>query len=304
MRLGAGQLAALAAVCREGSFDQAALVLGVTPSAISQRVKQLEEQLGAVLVIRASPCVPTAVGEALFRHAVHVELLERDLLREIDVTPREDAQSPVGLAIAVNADSLATWVLAALRSVAIDRHVRIEISVDDQDFTAQWLQSGRVLGVVTTAERAIQGCRVEPLGVMRYVATARPSFVRRWLGRGFTRAAAVDAPSLAYDRRDKMCGQFVVERFGGETPELHAHLLPSPHAYLEACLSGLGWGMNPDSLITRALQRGRLVDLAPGCTLDVPLYWQSWAIASRSIESLGAALVSGARAALARRRGR
>jgi LysR family transcriptional regulator (chromosome initiation inhibitor) len=291
MNLGAGQLSALAAVCREGSFERAAAVLHVTPSAISQRIKQLEEQVGAILVVRASPCVPTPIGEAVYRHALQVELLERDVLRAVDPDADVLGQAPMRLSIAVNADSLATWLVPALQSVASRHHLVVDVTVDDQDHTTQWLRSGRVMGAVTSQGRPVQGCRLRPLGIMRYVATATGKFVRRWFPDGFERDAAERVPCVAYNRKDRMCGQFVAQHFGGDAPELSAHSLPSPHAYLEACLCGLGWGMNPRMLVDSLLRRRRLVDLCPGHGIDVPLYWQQWAVATGSVDALGDALV-------------
>ena len=58
-------LEALATVLHEGSFERAARRLHVTPSAVSQRVKQLEERLGQVLVQRGSPCTGTEAGQRL-----------------------------------------------------------------------------------------------------------------------------------------------------------------------------------------------------------------------------------------------
>ncbi|WP_176328162.1 LysR family transcriptional regulator, partial [Burkholderia vietnamiensis] len=52
-------LEALAAVIRHGSFERAARDLNVSPSAVSQRVKLLEERVGSVLVKRGQPCVAT-----------------------------------------------------------------------------------------------------------------------------------------------------------------------------------------------------------------------------------------------------
>ena len=48
-RLGTDQLAALAAVIEFGSFDAAAERLHVTPSAVSQRIKALEQRVGSGL---------------------------------------------------------------------------------------------------------------------------------------------------------------------------------------------------------------------------------------------------------------
>ena len=69
-------LDALAAVVRHGSFDRAAGELNVTPSAVSQRVKLLEERVGSVLVKRGQPCVATTSGALLCRHTERVQLLE------------------------------------------------------------------------------------------------------------------------------------------------------------------------------------------------------------------------------------
>ena len=48
-------LFALSTVVREGSFERAARALNVTPSAISQRIRLLEERVGCALVVRAQP---------------------------------------------------------------------------------------------------------------------------------------------------------------------------------------------------------------------------------------------------------
>src|SRR5438445_13687512 len=72
-------LAAVAAVVREGSFERAARALNVTPSAISQRVKQLEDRLGGVLTVRGQPCTATEMGRLICRHVEQVGMLEHKL---------------------------------------------------------------------------------------------------------------------------------------------------------------------------------------------------------------------------------
>ncbi len=71
-----GSLAAVAAVVREGSFDRAAIALGVTASAVSQRVRALEERLGSVLIVRGQPCTATSAGARICAHVERVRLLE------------------------------------------------------------------------------------------------------------------------------------------------------------------------------------------------------------------------------------
>lgn len=298
MHLSTAQLAALAAVLREGSFEGAARALHVTSPAISQRIKQLEAEVGTVLVVRGSPCVATAAGAAVHRHALQVELLERDLLQAVAPDPEQGAQAPLSLAIAVNADSLATWLIPALERFCAETHARIDVSVEDQEHTPQLLRAGKVLGVVTSSARAVQGCAVHPLGVMRYQATASPRFIRRWLPEGVSAKAMRDLPCLAYNRRDSLCAQFLAKQLRAKSVDLLPHFLPSPEAYVDATLRGLGWGMNPALLVAPHLRRRRLVDLFPGQGIDVPLYWQQWSIASRTIAQLGAALREGASASL------
>src|SRR6185295_18003764 len=167
MNLDYAQLAALVAVIREGTFDAAAQALHVTPSAISQRIKQLEERVGGILVVRGAPCGPTTIGEVLYRHGLQIELLEKDLHRSIVPSAGPRIQSSAPISVAANADSLATWLVPALAQFAAETGLNVEVVVDDQDHTAGWLRSGRVLGAVTAEATAVQGCRVQPLGVMR-----------------------------------------------------------------------------------------------------------------------------------------
>ena len=296
MQLTTGSLAALAAVIREGSFERAAAILAVTPSAVSQRIKQLEQQVGAILVVRSSPCEPTPVGRAVYRHALQVELLERDLLAT--VAPDDESDAPMHLAIAVNADSLATWLMPALKTFATRTGARVDVVLDDEEHTTHWLRSGRVLGAITSQRRVVQGCRLEPLGVMRYLANASPRFIRRWLPDGPTPEALSEAPSLAYNRKDHACEQFLDDELGYPDARLSPHYLPSPHAYLDACRGGVGWGMNPEPLAAPLLRQQRLVDLAPGCWIDVPLYWQQWSLSSARLDHLATELSEQARAEL------
>jgi LysR family transcriptional regulator (chromosome initiation inhibitor) len=286
------QLSALVAVIREGSFDRAASVLYVTPSAVSQRIKQLEEHVGGVVIARGTPCTATQLGETVYRHALQVELLETDLLGSIVPSKAESAKRATPMTVAVNADSLATWLIPALARFVDLTGLRIEIVVDDQDHTAEWLRTGRVLGAVTAEARPVLGCRVQPLGVMRYRATASPTFARRWFADGVTAKTLRLAPALIFNRRDELQERFVRRVLGGRAGQLRAHLLPSPTAFVEASLLGLGWGMNPEHLAEAHLKSKRLIDLVAGKWLDVPLYWQQWSLASYSLDTLASAMIA------------
>jgi len=284
------QLSALVAVVREGSFERAARTLHVTPSAVSQRIRQLEERVGQTVLVRGTPCTTTGVGQSIYRHALQVELLEKELLGAVTPATAESAKHATPMTVAANADSLATWLVPALADFVERTGLRIEIVLDDQDHTAEWLRSGRVLGAVTAEARPVRGCRVQPLGTMRYLATASPTFAARWFPDGVTAQTLRRAPVLGFNRKDQLQERFVRRVMGGRAGELRAHLVPSPNAFVESSLLGLGWGMNPEPLASAHLKSKRLVDLAPRKWLDVPLFWQQWALVSDSLNKLAAAL--------------
>ena len=267
-------LAALAAVAREGSFERAARLLHITPSAVSQRLRLLEERVGAALIVRGRPCIATEVGARLCRHAELISVLEAELHRELPTLPRESLGSRyANLRIAVNADSLGTWFIGAIRDFADHHDTLLSLTLDDEEHTAEWLRRGHVLGAVTSLRAPVQGCRSRRLGALRYVATASTQFVERWFPEGVSAAALARAPSLMFDRNDRLQEQWVHRRVHRDV-RLPAHRLPSTGAFLDASLAGLGWGMNPLALVRAHLQSGALVELVEGTPLDVALYWQ------------------------------
>ena len=289
-------LEALAAVVREGSFERAARVLHVTPSAVSQRVKLLEERLGQVLVVRSQPCRPTATGAVLCGHAEQVALLEHELRTRLPEAGTAPGPRPV-LRLAANADSVATWLMRGLAAFASRHAVLFDLAVDDETHTAELLRSGSVLGAVTSQAEPVQGCRSTRLGTLRYLATCSPDFHRRHFASGVTAATLAGAPCLRFDTKDALQRTFL-RRLTRAHLEPPTHWVPSPHGFVAACCEGMGWGMNPEPLIREELRAGRLVELAPGRHLDVVLYWQQVRLASPLAEELARALQAAARASL------
>ena len=291
-------LAAVAAVAREGSFERAARVLNVTPSAVSQRVRLLEERIGAALIVRGQPCKTTEIGARLCRHAELVSALEAELRRELPALPQEPADAlHASLRIAVNADSLGTWFVEAMADFGREDATLLSLTLDDEDHTAQWLRRGHVLAAVTSLRAPVQGFRSRRLGALRYVATASPAFVRRWFAEGVTAAALSRAPSLVFDRYDRLQNIWVRRHLRREV-HLPAHRLPSTRAFLDAALAGVGWGMNPWALARPHLHSGALVELIPGTPLDVPLQWQVTRLQVPVLERLTRSVARAAAAAL------
>ena len=285
-RLGADQLAALAAVVEFGSFDAAAERLHVTPSAVSQRIKALEQRVGQVLVVREKPCKATAAGIPLVRLAAQTALLESEAL---DALGRRSDAERLRVAIAVNADSMATWFTAVFSRLD---DVLFDIRIEDQDHSARLLRDGTVMGAVTTERASVPGCRVESLGVMRYVPVASPAYVERSLRNGFTAEAAILAPSLAWNRDDAL-QDMLLRKIFRRAISRQVHFVPTAEGFGAAVRAGVGWGMFPEQLAAPALDDGSFVRAAD-VHLDVPLYWQCWKLDSAVVQAVTAAVRSSA----------
>jgi LysR family transcriptional regulator (chromosome initiation inhibitor) len=277
VKIDSQHLAALAAVIEQGSFDAAAERLHVTPSAVSQRIKALEQRVGQVLVRREKPCTATAAGVPLLRLAAQTGLLEAEALAEMgggeDAVPR--------IALAVNADSMSTWFTGVFESL---EDVLFDIRIEDQDHSARLLREGVVMGAVTTERAPVTGCRVQSLGVMRYVPVASTAYVKRYLSDGFTAHAAAEAPSLAWNRDDALQNQLLRKVFRRDVRRPQ-HFIPTAEGFGAAVRAGLGWGMFPDRLAAAHIKDGSFVRIADA-HLDVPLFWQCWKLESPVVDRI------------------
>jgi len=281
----------LAVVVDEGTIDAAARRLHVTPSAVSQRVKALEERVGNVVLVRSKPARATAAGAAIVRFARQLALLEHDAFSEMESA--HGARMTV--ALAVNADSLATWFLAPLARLAQRHPLVFDLHRDDQDFTAGLLESGTVLGAVTSRDRAVAGCRVVPLGTMRYEAVATPQYCATWLPDGATADALAHAPLVDFDRRDDL--QSLWLRRQGVDAAPPRHYVPASNDFARAVRMGMGWGLLPGLQSSVHVESGALVRLG-GEPVDVPLYWQQWNLRSPLLELIAAEVVAEGRRVL------
>ncbi len=266
----------LAALADAGHFDGAAERLAITQSAVSQRLRALEAQAGRLLVVRSRPLRLTEAGKLLLRHARQWQAMRADLVRELGADAVDER-----LPIAVNADSLATWVLPALDALVRDG-LPLELLVDDQEFTHDALREGAVLGCVSTVARPLRGCRIVPLGVMRYGAFASPGFIERHLGISGRDAVDVDGtvalrlPFVVFDRRDRIQHRWAEQAYGVRAPRLIERFVPSSEAYVQATRLGWGIGVLPAQQSQGPLEAGELVALRPQATVEVALYWHQW----------------------------
>lgn len=295
-------LECLAAIIEEGGFDRAAQRLHITQSAVSQRLRALEAQVGTVLVVRTRPLRPTAAGNLLLKHTRQLRLLRADVEREL----RELAPSSTGagrdeerISMAVNADSIATWALPAMNALA-RQGLPLELITDDQDFTHEWLREGQVMGCITTVRQPLRGCRMVPLGAMKYVAVGEAAYVRERLPQGLTAHNFRDQSFVAFNRKDDMQAEFVGRAFGLKRVTVHQLFVPSSEGQVRAVLAGWGLSVVPELLVRELVAQGRLVNVAPQAAVAVQLYWHCWNLQSGVLDQLSAALEGAAAVTLDR----
>ncbi|QES51677.1 ArgP/LysG family DNA-binding transcriptional regulator [Streptomyces venezuelae] len=301
------QVRTLLAVVDEGTFDAAAAALHVTPSAVSQRVKALEQRTGRVLLMRTKPVRPTESGQVVVRFARQLARLERDTRAELGIG---DGQGPARVPIAVNADSLATWFLPALTRVPQDPPICFELHREDESRTTLLLREGQVMAAVTSSPDPVAGCSVRRLGLARYLAVASPEFAARHLSGPLERDLRT-APVIVFDRSDDLQAAFVRALPGngpgtgaGTGPGTGAdigpvrHRVPTSEGFRDAVTAGLGWGLVPEPQALPGLRSGALTALAPDRPLDVALYWQQWKLHSPALSAVAGAVVAAAAGAL------
>jgi LysR family transcriptional regulator, chromosome initiation inhibitor len=290
MEFDLAQLRALNAAVSEGTFEAAARTLQITPSAVSQRLRALEVAAGRVLLVRTKPIRVTPSGAVVLQMARQVELLAADTALDLG------ASGPgFALPLAVNADSMATWVLPALAPLA--GSIGFDLHREDEDHTSELLREGSVMAAITTQAQPVPGCRAIRLGAMRYRPMATASFISRWFPDGVTAAALARAPVVVFDRNDDIQHRYLRRRIG-RSVEPPVHYISASADFRDGIQLGFGWGMLPD-LQSEDLERsGAVVELDPKGAIDVVLHWQQWRLRSTTLDRVAEAVVAAARAGL------
>lgn len=265
-------LSALAAVVEQGGFERAAQLLGLSQSAVSQRIKLLEARVGQPVLVRALPPAPTEIGRRLLNHVQQVRLLERDLQGQVPAL--DDGGLPERLRIALNADSLATWWARALGDFCAEHRLLLDLVVEDQDVGLKRMRAGEVAACVCAAERPVAGARSLPLGAMRYRALASPAFIKRHFPQGVQPARLARVPAIVFGPDDLLQHRYLAQ-LGVEGGFAH-HLCPSSEGFVRLTEAGFGWGLVPELQVQCELASGALIEIIPDLPLDVPLYWHHW----------------------------
>ena len=287
-------LEALATVIETGGFERAGLELGLSQSAVSQRIKLLEARLGQPVLVRHPVVRATPAGQRLLNHVQQVQLLERDLHHTIPELTSERSR----LRIALNADSLATWWADAIGQFCRDEGLLLDLVIEDQDIGLRRMREGDVAACLCASDQPVAGARCLALGRMTYRALARPDYLQQYFPDGPTLAAFRQAPVIVFGPDDQLQHRFLAQcGYHGRFPY---HLCPSSEGFVKLALAGMGYGMLPEHQGQEWVERGELADLSPGNGIDVDLYWHYWRHGGGFMERLTNTLAKRATALLNR----
>lgn len=281
-------LEALGSVLEHGGFEKAAKSLFISQSAVSQRVKQLEESIGQVLIVRSSPPKATPAGRQLLKYYKQVKCLEEDVLSQLGIASKERYSI---LTIGVNADSLSTWFFDIVDGFFKKNNVLFNIVVDDQEETQKLLKDGDVVGCISASNAIVQGCSCSYLGAMQYKFAANPAFCKKWFGAGVNYSTAAEAPIVNFNAKDTIHRQLFKNIFQNTPCEFNSHYVPSPEQLLRAVVCGLGYGAVPTIQADSYFSSGELIDIFPGVYVDINLYWHYWNIDLRFLKKFTNSLV-------------
>lgn len=263
-------LQALASVVENGGFERAGEALGLTQSAISQRIKSLEVRLGQPLLSRHPDLKATPAGQKLLTHFQQVQLLERDLRKTIPTLTEESSR----LRIAINADSVATWWATAVGEFCRREGLLLDLVIEDQDVGLKRMREGDVAACLCSSSQPVAGARAVPITRVSYWALATPAYADHYFPEGLTASALESAPAIIFGPNDQLQHRFLAScDFHGSFP---FHLCPSSEGFVKMALAGIGYGMIPELQARQWIQSGELINLAPGHELTVPLYWHFW----------------------------
>ncbi len=284
---------AYATVIQEEGFEKAARKLHITQSAVSQRIKQLEEQFGQIVLLRSTPPQPTDFGKKILGLYNQVTRLEDDLQQSSDYWEETGFTT---LPIGINADTLATWFFKAIRPFLASNRVVLDLMVDDQDQTHGFLKDGKVLGCISTRKLAIQGCRVEYLGDIEYSLYCSQAFANRWFPQGLEMSVLQKAPMITFNRKDELNKKILKNALGGLPKKYTTFYVPSTELFLDFIQAGFAYGAMPSQQSREPLQQKLIIELTSKDRVNVSLYWHCWNLDSKLLRQFSEQIVTGFKA--------
>jgi DNA-binding transcriptional LysR family regulator len=170
------QLQVFLAVARHRSFSGAARELGVSTSAVSQAIKQLEDQLRVVLLTRTTRAVsPTEAGQRLLEAAGPAMKQTLDALGNVSTKPGE-AVGRVKISVGRIAVPL---VITPVLPVFRERHPRIEVEIVVEERLVDIVGEGYDAGVRLTESIERDMVQVRLTDAFRFLIVGTPDYLAK-----------------------------------------------------------------------------------------------------------------------------
>jgi len=237
--------------------------------------------------------VLTQAGQTLLQHLRHTRLMEQNLLQGL--MGKSSESEFYKIALASNADSLATWLLPNIQQTLFKEKIVLELKIDDQSHTHTLLETGQVNACISAEEQVMSGCLAQPLGKMRYKMLASADFANKWFSAGVNRDTLRKTPAVIFNHKDLMHSEVLLKGYGLPMQSYPYSFIPATDAFVKAIQLGLGYGMVPELQVQPLLENGTLVDIMPEAQLDVPLYWHHWKRQSQQLDVLTETIVQSAK---------
>jgi molybdate transport repressor ModE-like protein len=259
MRASLENLELLAAIARHGSFRRAALEAGLSPSSATERIRALEDRIGARLLNRTTRSVsPTEAGASLLARLAPA-------LGEIEAAL--DAAGQAGTAVSgtlrINAPPpAAQLVLAPMLPRFQARHPRVVVDVTSETGFVDIVQGGFDAGVRYGESLARDMIAVPLGGPQRYVLVASPALLAV-VGAPEEPRALLRRPCIRFRFASGALPAWEFERAGEVVsirPEGPLVTNDAPLA-LSAAIDGLGFFVTFEGWAQKAIEDGRLVSL-------------------------------------------
>lgn len=267
-------IAALHAIIETQGFESAARKLFITQSAVSQRIKSLENYYGEPLLVRAMPYVPTQTGQRLLTHYRQVKLLEESL--QTDLSGDLKSQQ---ISVALSRDSLETWFPKVIDQLADIQPLTLEIIADDQEVTIDYLQKGLVSSCISTSNKEISGCSVQFLGYFDYILVATPRFKKQYFhNKQSVQKNLMQAPTVIFDNKDDLINKYLMKFFNVDLNNTQLYVVPSVAGFRQVALKSYAYALIPRVDVIHELKQKKLVNLFEDKVWQMPLYYHSWNI--------------------------
>ncbi len=251
------QLQTLVAVSKVKSFSKAAEDLGVTQSAISQSVKNLETKVGVKLFKRSGKrVVLTGEGEKLYNIASSFLSHLDDTLNEIQHDKNNmSGRVRIGTLIGVGK----SWLAPELLSFATE-HEDLSVAVSmgfQEDLIVEFENYG--LDFLVLPEGALPNVGEKKLLGEESVTLVFPKGNPYKIHKDISLEELAALPTVLFDKEDHLYNSWCRRKFGRSPKKVNAKFLVNSHGnMLHAVQEGLGIAVVPNHVLNRSFYKDKI----------------------------------------------